>query len=268
VAWSSEALGATLSPAAALRDVPGGQRVVDLGVDGAVLSFAPSATIGQRFTLAAWVSFPVRSKAAVIFRGSRGDLLNVGAAGTFGCAIATQNYTFGTALAPTTGWHHVALSVDGRQSALYVDGRLQGRIAAASGEGLLAIGNSPSAYEQARMMSAPMDDVAIFNRELTDAEVLKVASVHAATTLGGDTGSLASTSSGSSSGSGTSGSGTGSLGSTAPILPGQPFKSALDAPAPTPKPEKTERDDDERYYPRRGNGGGGFGGGRGGGRGR
>jgi hypothetical protein len=266
VAWSAEPLGASLSPAVVLRDV-GGQRIADFGLEGAVLTFSPSATLGDRFTIAAWVAFPVRSKAASIFRGGKGDLLGVGATGLFGCAVGAQNHTFGTTPAPTSGWHHVALSSDGRQTTLFVDGRLQGKIAAVSADSLAAIGNHPSAYEQSRMMSASMDDVAIFNREMTDVEVVKLASVHAATTSSLSGESLASAGTTSSSSSTTTGSttGTGTGTGASTILPGQPYKSALDAPAPTPKPEKVERDDDERYYPRRG--GGGYGGG-GGGRGR
>jgi hypothetical protein len=257
IAWSAEALGAVLSPAAVLRDVAG-QRIADLGLDGAVLTFAPSATLGERYTIAAWVAFPVRSKSAVIFYGSRGELLNVQASGAFGCAVGTQNFTFGSALAPQSGWHHVALSVDGKQSTLLVDGRVQGQVAAAAADSLTAVGNHPAVYQQSRMMSAPMDDVAIFNRELTDVEVVKLASVHAATTTAGDT--LASTQTAQ----------TGQTGQTAPAAPpapltipsSQPFKSSLDAPPPQPKVEKPDPDE-ERGWGRRGPGGGGFGRGRG-----
>jgi hypothetical protein len=206
-AWSTEPMGAVLSPAALLKDT-GGQRVVDLSAEGAVMTFGTPITLGPRYTLAAWVLFPIRNKnISILFRGSRSDFLNVQPTGLFGCWNGGRTLTYGDAAAPTTGWHHVALTVDGKQSFVFVDGRLQGSLPVASADDLATIGNHPAEYEQSSMMSAAMDDIAIFTRDLSDAEIFRLAQVRCATTIA-------------------------TSGATSPMVP---FKSSLDQPA---KPKK------------------------------
>jgi hypothetical protein len=207
VAWSSEPMGAILSAAALLKE-SGGQRVADFSAEGAVMTFGTPVELGAHYTLTAWVLFPIKNKnISIIFRGSRADLLNVQPTGLFGCWAAGQTVTFGDAAAPLSGWHHIALSVDGKQSLVYVDGRVQGSLPIATTDQLATIGNHPSEYQQNSMMSAAMDDIAIFTRDLSEAEIMKVAQIRCATTM--STGGM-----------------------TSPMVP---FKSALDQPAKAPK---------------------------------
>jgi hypothetical protein len=206
VAYSTEPMGAVLSPAALLKET-NGQRVVDLGAEGAVMTFGTPIALGQRYTLAAWVLFPIKNKnISILFRGSRNDLLNVQPTGLFGCWTGGRTLTFGDAAAPAAGWHHVALSVDGKQSFVFLDGRLQGSLPVANVDDLATIGNHPYEYEQSTMMSAPMDDIAIFTRDLAEAEIARLAQVRCATTI--------------------------ASGVTSPMVP---FKSSLDQPAKPPK---------------------------------
>jgi hypothetical protein len=177
LAWSAEPLVATLSEPAVLRESNGG-RVADFAAEGAVLSFPTPVVLGQHYTLAAWVSFPLHNKngAGMIFRGIRNDLLNVQASGKFACFVKAkvQTIPFGDTPAPTSGWHHVALSVAGVRSTVYVDGRAVGSVPFLIEEGLSGVGNHVDKDYQGKMMTSEMDDVAIFNRGLTDAEIAKV----------------------------------------------------------------------------------------------
>ena len=112
----------------------------------------------------------------MIFRGLRNDLLNVQASGKFACfdKAKVQTIPYSDTPAPTTGWHHVALTADGQKSTIYVDGHPVGSVPFVVEEGLTAIGNHADKGYQSRMMTSEMDDVFIFNRELTEAEINKL----------------------------------------------------------------------------------------------
>jgi hypothetical protein len=181
--FSSEQISSILSDPVALRDADG-QRYADFSASGAVLEFLRPVYLGQSFTLAAWVSFPVNHNGHPVqfFRGRSDDFVKVTPEGTFGSWLAKKTYSYGTTPVPDSGWHHLALSVDGKQSVLYLDGRVYGSLPVPFTDSLAAIGNHNEKKEQGKMMAAGMDDIFIFNRALTDAEVAKVMAVRLAPT--------------------------------------------------------------------------------------
>ena len=86
--------------------------------------------------------------------------------------VADQNFLYNITLG-TTNWYHIAATYDGTTLRGYVDGVEVGNVAA-SGTGssavnLVVIGNNSS--ESTQYASALMDDMTIFNRKLTAAEV-------------------------------------------------------------------------------------------------
>jgi hypothetical protein len=159
----------------------GGHKGMDFSAEGAVLKLTLPLSLGKRYALATWAAFPVQNKhAAILFRGASDDLLNVASAGHFACYIGRMKdhvYAFGSAPAPKTGWHHLVLSVDGQQSTLYVDGRKYGIVPYVIAQDLLTIGNHPDKAHQGNVMAGGMDDVLIFNRELTEGEAAKLAKI-------------------------------------------------------------------------------------------
>jgi hypothetical protein len=172
LAWSAEPLTASFSGSVVLRDVERG-RVADFSAKDAIASFSRPFVVGKKYTLAVWASFPMANEVSIFFRGGNDtDVLNV-KKGQLGCwlpgNVKERARGFGPASASLSGWHHLALSVDGASSTLYLDGRLQGSVSQVITEDLISIGawSSPG----------PIDDVLIFNRNLGGLEIAKVMQV-------------------------------------------------------------------------------------------
>jgi hypothetical protein len=172
---------ATLTPEVALREVSG-QRVADFSASGAVLDFVAPLDLGEKYTLSAWVSFPTEDAHCVIFRGIDDDFVNVALTGVFGAYIGRKDALYGAAIAPRSGWHHLALSVDGKQSSLYLDGKLYGVIPVPIRDRLATIGNHVELRFRGKMRTKRMDDVSIFNRDLTATEIAALMPVRMPTT--------------------------------------------------------------------------------------
>jgi hypothetical protein len=64
--------------------------------------------------------------------------------------------------------------MNGQQTTLYLDGRLQGSMAFPITDDLSSIGNHPVESYQDKLMSNQRDDVFIFNRDLNSMEIAKV----------------------------------------------------------------------------------------------
>jgi hypothetical protein len=176
LAWSSEPLGSMFHPAVALRDTERG-KVADFTAAGAVVGFTKPVQLGKRYTLMAWASFPIsKGHAGVLFHGAKGLLLSLKPTGHFEAWTPDKLWRKYDLVASSTltGWHHLAVSVDGQQSALYLDGRPNGTIPYVIDEELLAIGNHPEEKNRHWMMVEKVDDVLIFNRELSGVEIGKV----------------------------------------------------------------------------------------------
>jgi hypothetical protein len=177
VGWSAEPIRCELSSSVQLVDVERG-KVASFSNEGSVLKFTPSFTLGPRFTLAAWASFPIpKEHRGIFFHGLRSVLLRMQDTGQFSCWVAGppgKDALYSETVARLKGWHHIALSVDGKESKLYLDGQLFGSVPFVVSEDLVSVGNQPEKQHQHWMMVESMDDLFIFDRELTEAEIAKV----------------------------------------------------------------------------------------------
>lgn len=184
VGWSPEPLRCTLSGAVELVDVERG-KVASFSKEGSVLKFTPSLTLGPRYTLATWASFPIpKEHRGIFFHGIRSVLLRMQDTGQFSCWMAdptAKNVLYSETVTQLKGWHHLALSVDGKESKLYLDGQLFGSVPFVVSEDLMSVGNQPEKQHQHWMMVESMDDFFIFDRELTEAEIAKVMPLRFAT---------------------------------------------------------------------------------------
>jgi hypothetical protein len=159
------------------------QRYADFNASNAVLEFATPVSLGSKYALAAWVSFPQNRTPSMLFHGATWDFVNVRGSGVFGAWVNNKANNYSDSPVPATGWHHVAMSADGKQSTLYLDGKLFGVLPFAIEDNLATVGNHVENYEQGKMMAVGMDDVVIFSRDLTAAEVATLVPVRVATTM-------------------------------------------------------------------------------------
>jgi hypothetical protein len=177
LSWSGEIPEATMSQQVVLRDAERG-RAADFSAAGAVVKFSKPINLNKRYTLAAWALFPTTARnAGMFFHGTRSALLGSRPDGQFACWVERMEehaQQIGVLAKPLDGWHHIALCADGKQTLLYVDGKLHGTLPFIITEELSAIGNHPDQELQDGMMASGMDDVFIFNRELKEAEIARV----------------------------------------------------------------------------------------------
>jgi hypothetical protein len=184
VSWSGEIPDATLSQQVVLRDAERG-RAADFNAAGAVVKFSKPINLNKRYTLAAWALFPTYARnAGMFFHGTRSALLGSRPDGQFACWVERMEehaQQIGVLAKPLDGWHHIALCADGKQTLLYVDGKLHGTLPFIITEELSAIGNHPDQELQDGMMASGMDDVFIFSRELKEAEIARVMAIRLGT---------------------------------------------------------------------------------------
>jgi len=141
---------------------------------------------GSALSLEAWVKvnafktvFPYISSIAGVEDGNAAALLRFGDAGTpanklqFVLTVGTTQLklTSAATFSPNT-WYHVAATYDGTTMKIYVNGLLDGSLGAvgtAAGAGAFSIGRN---YENGRVLNGAIDEVRVWTRVLTPAEVL------------------------------------------------------------------------------------------------
>ncbi|MGE3508670.1 MAG: LamG-like jellyroll fold domain-containing protein [Vicinamibacterales bacterium] len=150
-----------------------------MGEYGAALSFdgvndridGPSITLGTQFTLMAWVRSAAWSPyETVLSVGRDRDLYARSGVVTF--FANERELRFGTAMAPDT-WHHVALTADGGVVRAYVNGANVGSatMSMAAYTGQLRVGAWSSGASMDDYWSGSLDEVRVYSRVLSQAEV-------------------------------------------------------------------------------------------------
>ncbi len=171
VIFSRIPIAATFSDEVQFRTSEG-RHYADFSSAGAVLRFARGVSFGPAYTLSTWIKLPEPAELTVIWQFNADCPLTVWK-DQFTCfRQGHQPYaSFDKRLA---GWHHTAVTCDGRRLLFYLDGQRQGTVAYALDGDLQCIGNqrSPDACR-----CAGLDDVLLFGRDLTKEEIAHVMQV-------------------------------------------------------------------------------------------
>lgn len=153
----------------------------------------------EEITLAAWVKAPARGMIASwdrseFFRFAVGDDVGGNVATTFiafdSCCPCCHDW-FGKTDVADEEWHHVVAWFDGKEKRIYVDGKLDAKIAAPAkviGAGLarfgfIGIGSEAGAFDAATgptwAFNGIMDEFMLFHRPLSEDEIEHLASAPA-----------------------------------------------------------------------------------------
>ncbi|MCB0390318.1 MAG: hypothetical protein KDD58_03455 [Bdellovibrionales bacterium] len=138
------------------------------------LKIDPEIDHGTEWSVSAWVLLPVPQNGnwKTLVRGKSTDhhIIFNNSTHELGSYIASQGGFTGVGLDVDTlsaGWHHFAASATGGSTQFFVDGVSVGTIAKATTADFYAVGN----YQGGNQPMGTIDEVALFTRSLTPAEV-------------------------------------------------------------------------------------------------
>jgi hypothetical protein len=164
----------------------GGALTFDNVDDYVIVSNSPTFGVTGDITLTAWVKRENLSQYAAIIAKTDGantwdfDLYfddETGALSFYSDGTGPQAAT-STGQVPDTGWHHVAVTRSGSALNFYIDGADAGASAASGGlpnnPSPLRIGTDGPAWDSKSMFHGSIDDVRIYNRGLSAAEIQMV----------------------------------------------------------------------------------------------
>ena len=161
-----------------------GQAIQFDGLDDYVdCGTAPALDIRDAITVSCWIKVAAFTKnwEAILAKGDNSYRMSrsatTGNSIHFGCNGPTGGNLDATAIVTDNNWHHVALVYDGVNKLIYIDGREDARVASTGRINLstnpLWIGNNSGST--ARQLGGLVDDVRIYSRALSEAEVAGLA---------------------------------------------------------------------------------------------
>lgn len=143
---------------------------------GTFLSVFGVIDLKDSYTLATWAKLPFVGENAVVWTGMGVDPLHV-VDGTFACSVNNELHAFCPYDKSLTGWHHLAVTCDGRGTSLYIDGVAKGTVPLAIAGRVTRIGGQMSPQQPANGQCGLLDDMLFFNRALTPPELTKLLAV-------------------------------------------------------------------------------------------
>jgi hypothetical protein len=178
VAWLRFPIVVTATKELEIRE-KAGRKYVDFRLPGGVLEFKPSFKLGNLYTLCTWMLFPAPKNHALVWQDddpkTAGSALYVTGKALFAwSATAQAPRRYGVLPVGIQGWHHLAITADGKETRAFLDGKLIGSIGEIVATDLRSIGNHWEKQHQSWMMCAGLDDQLIFRRPLTAEEIQKV----------------------------------------------------------------------------------------------
>ncbi len=153
-----------------------GHRWLDFSAPGSLLKFEPALPLAT-YTLSTWMLVPAARRHALIWQGGKGSgtPLFVTDTGLYGWSeLRSSQVTFALLPKGFSGWHHFAVTCDGKTTTAFLDGLKAGSVPEVLATNILSIGNHWQRAHQHWMMCAGLDDQLIFRRPLTEQEVRKV----------------------------------------------------------------------------------------------
>lgn len=170
--WSKEPRAGMFTTVVAAK-ADAGRAAIDFSAAGSILKLDPPVALGPRFTIAAWVLLPAPKANGVLFHGAHSVFLAAAEKGfTYRAEkVKPEDASYAAGAAPLSGWHHVALSSNGREMTLYYDARKAGVAPLVIQDTLEWIGNQPDPAQMSERMAGAMDDLFVFGKELTVFEI-------------------------------------------------------------------------------------------------
>ncbi len=150
----------------------GGRQAANFRVKGAVLRLNPPLELGAAYTLAAWVKLPPPVSDAAIFQSAGDSILEI-KDGKFGCNKQSVHRVYATCDPSVVGWHHLAVTCDGRRMLFYLDGIQRGDHVWTMSTSLKSLGNHANPSNDTAPCGG-LDDALIFSRELSGGEVARI----------------------------------------------------------------------------------------------
>ena len=170
--WSREPRAGMFTTAAAAKS-DAGRAAIDFSAAGSILKLDPPVAFGPRFTIAAWVLLPAPRANGVLFHGTHSVFLAVTErAFTYRAEkVKPEDANYAAGAVALSGWHHVAVTSNGREMTLYYDSRKAGTAPLVIQDTLEWIGNRPDPAQMTERMAGAMDDLFVFGKELTVFEI-------------------------------------------------------------------------------------------------
>ena len=148
-----------------------GRQSAVFGRGDAVLRFTPPMQIGKVYTLATWIKLPTPRHVGVVWQCEDYNCPLSVFWGTFAC-WKNSNHSF--CPASVVGWHHVAVASDGNRLAFYLDGKEMGAQTVLVDAAVSTVGNHFRDDLAKDDYVDRLDDMFVFNRELTPTEIAQV----------------------------------------------------------------------------------------------
>ena len=143
----------------------------------AVMTFDPALFLGSAYTLATWMKLPTPGNPGNIWQSNDDCALIViddeFAAWRKAPGIKEGKHAYFPRSQALTGWHHVAVTCDGTRLLFYLDGERKGTQPFTIEPVIRSVGNHYKSDRQTKNCDR-LDDMFVFNRELTQPEIAQV----------------------------------------------------------------------------------------------
>ncbi len=153
----------------------GARKFLDFSNKGSRVKISPAFETGEAYTLSAWAELPTPGKHGILWSGTSGVYMMFI---DWGLSYwdNEKKYDAAWAKAPKgiKGWHHIAVTFDGKNSQAFMDGRPLAVVKGRVGENIACYGSTGDQQHEHWMMCGGVDEQIFFNRALTPAEVTAV----------------------------------------------------------------------------------------------
>ena len=147
----------------------GGRQCANFTVDRAALKLEPPLRMGPAYTFATWILLPAQGQSNAIWKAEDGCLLYL-ENGNFNCGKKDESRIFSAYDKTLAGWHHLAVTCDGRRMLFYLDGERRGNQPWVMDSAIKSIGNNVKPEHQTSP-GGVLDDMMVFGRDLTKEEI-------------------------------------------------------------------------------------------------
>jgi hypothetical protein len=153
----------------------GPRRYLDFSANGSIVTFESPYPTGGKFTFCAWVLLPPPHQQGIIWGAEKGELLMFSKDTiTTWDHRGSKSKLWAKSTVEFSGWHHVAVAYDGKQTQAFLDAKPLAIIEGLPAVNVVAVGNHKEQQHRHWNMPAAIDEQFFFTRALTPAEITTV----------------------------------------------------------------------------------------------